>query len=487
MRHTVNEGLHKLFHPRSVAFVGASDKPGKWGSIILGNLKRGDFQGTIYPINPAQDAVQGLKAYSRISDLPETPDLAVIVVPAEGVPGVVNECVAKGIKAGVVISAGFAELGKEGERLQREVVDRARAGGMVLVGPNCNGIMRPPAKLHLAMPPVFPPPGPIAVVTQSGNVGTSIVRRVMKMGFGVSCFVSSGNEADLHCEDYYRYLADDHETKVILSYIEGFRDGKRFLEVAREVTRKKPLIILKAGFTGAGAKAALSHTAALAGSDTAFNGAIRQAGVIRARNIDDLAQIGVGFIRQPLPRGRRVGIVTVGGGWGVLAADACSQAGLEVISLPDETIAELDRFMPSWWTRGNPVDLVAALRPDHLWNSLKCLLQCEQVDGLLLLGIMPALAVNPLTASTMPGVTGEWLQALVESIREAFERIMEMAESHRKPIIVASEFPTSALDLENRMAATLGKTGCVCYFTPEDAARVMADLASYAGYLDRVR
>jgi acyl-CoA synthetase (NDP forming) len=302
----------------------------------------------------------------------------------------------------------------------------------------------------------------------------------MKMGLGVSCFVSSGNEADLHCEDYFRYLAEDKETKVILSYIEGFRDGRRFLEVAREVTRKKPLIMLKAGCTSAGAKAALSHTAALAGSDTTFNGVVRQVGVMRAQDIDHLSQIGAGFIRQPLPRGRRVGIITAGGGWGVLAADACSQAGLEVIALPDETIAALGGFLPSWWNPGNPVDLVAALRPDHLWKSVECLLQCEAVDGLLLLGIVPALPLNPFTAITRVGLTEESLQALVRGIREAFEGLMELAERHKKPVIVASEFPVSALDLENRMAATLGEMGCVCYFKPEDAARVMASLATYA-------
>ena len=319
----IDQRLNKLFHPNSVAFVGASNKPGKWGFMVLSNLINGGFPGSIYPINPGEEEIQGLKTYARVTDVPGIPDLAVIVVPPRSVPSVIQECVAKGIQTGIVITAGFAEVDGGGEKLQREMVELARAGGMVLVGPNCNGIMRPPSKLYVAMPPIFPQPGPLAVVSQSGNVATSIARRGMNIGFGCSCFVSSGNEADLHCEDYFDYLAEDPDTKVILSYIEGFRDGKRFFETAKRVTKKKPLIMLKAGGTTAGAKAAKSHTAALSGSDSAFDGACWQNGVIRAKSIDDLCNIGVGLMGQPLPQGKRVAILTGGGGWGVLAADAC--------------------------------------------------------------------------------------------------------------------------------------------------------------------
>lgn len=479
----VVEKFQPLFHPKSVAFIGASNKPGKWGSIVLTNLINGGFKGAIYPVNPGETEIQGLKSYPRIARVPETPDLAVIVVPPPSVPQVIEECVTRGVRAGVVITAGFAEVGDDGEDLQLEMVNRARAGGMILVGPNCNGIMCPPANLHAAMPPVFPPPGQIAVVAQSGNVATSIARRVIRKGLGISCLVSSGNEADLHCEDFFQYLAEDPETKVILSYIEGFRDGKRFFEIAREVTKKKPIIMLKAGNTSAGAKAAMSHTAALSGSDSAFDGVRRQTGVIRAKNIDDLTHIGLGFIRQPLPRGRRVGVVTAGGGWGVLAADACAEAGLEVLTLPEEAIAELDVFMPAWWNRGNPVDLVAALRPDHLWKALECLLQCGEIDGVILLGIMPALPLRPLPPSASPQEIEKRLQEILMGIRDSFQEFLGLADRYQKPVIVASEFPTTAVDIESRMAGMLGEIGGVCYLTPEDAAMVMASLANYAEYL----
>ncbi len=478
-----NKRLKRLFHPESVAFIGASNKRGKWGSIILANLINGGFTGAIYPINPSEAQIQGLGAYKRIADVPDIPDLAIIVVPPQAVPAVIDECVAKGVQVGVVITAGFAEVGTEGERLQREMVKQARAGGMLLVGPNCNGIMSPPERLHVAMPPIYFPPGPMAVVAQSGNVATSIARRTMKRGFGISRFVSSGNEADLHCEDYFTYLSEDPETRVILSYIEGFRDGRRFFAAAGKVTRKKPIIMLKAGATRIGAKAAKSHTAAMAGSDLAFEGACRQAGVIRAGNMDDLTNIAAGFVGQPLPAGRRVGIVTAGGGWGVLAADACAKAGLEVPALSKETIQELDEFLPAWWSRNNPVDLVAGLKPDHLGKSLECLLRCPALDGILLLGIMPALPLDPLPSSASPEAVEERGRMLLKAVDEAFDKFMGLAHHYQKPVIIASELPFSVENLESRMALMLGQRGYVCYPSPEDAAIVMASLAGYGEYL----
>ena len=479
----IERKFQPLFNPKSVAFIGASNNSGKWGFIVLANLINGGFEGPIYPINPREPEIQGLKAYASAADLPETPDLAVIVTPPLTVPQVIDQCVAKGVRAGLVITAGFAELGGDGERLQQEMVDRARKGKMVLVGPNCNGIMRPSSKLYSAMPPVFPPPGPIAVVAQSGNVATSIVLRAMKNGFGCSCFVSSGNEADLHCEDYFDYMAEDPQTKVILSYIEGFKDGRRFFQVAKRVTKKKPIVMLKAGGTTAGARAAKSHTASLAGTDLTFDGACKQAGVIRAKDMDELRNIGAGLIRQPLPRGRRVGIVTAGGGWGVLAADACARAGLEVATLPKETIAELDGFLPPWWSRSNPVDLVAGLREGALIKSLESLLRCPKLDGVILLGIMAALPVELLPRSASQDVIKRRAEAMLRIIIDVYDQFMGLADMYQKPVVIGSEFPFAIGDLENQMATMLGEKGYICYPRPDDAAVVMASLASYAEYL----
>jgi acyl-CoA synthetase (NDP forming) len=471
----VDRRLASLFRPRSIAFVGASNAPRKWGYLVLANLINGGFEGAIYPVNPKEPEVQGIKACESIARIPEVPDLAVIVVPPPSVPGVIDECVAKGVRAGVIITAGFAEVGPDGERMEREMVERARKGGMCLAGPNCNGIMIPSLKLYSAMPPVFPPPGPLGVVAQSGNVATSIARRGMKNGFGCSCFVSTGNEADLHCEDYFGFLADDPDTKVILTYVEGFRDGRRFFEVAREVTRKKPIVMIKGGGTEAGARAAMSHTASLAGADQAFAGACRQAGVIRAWDLDNLVNIGAGVMRQPLPKGNRVGILTGGGGWGVLAADASARAGLEVVRLPEATLRELDGILPPWWSRSNPVDLVAGLREGDLANSLECLLRCPAVDGVVLLGIMPAIPLRPLPASAGAEAVAERIQAIVRIAVEVFDGLMELADRHEKPVVIGSEiFPAG--DLETQLAEALGSRGYVCYPKPEDAVAVMAAL-----------
>ena len=472
-----------LFQPRSVAFIGASNNTNKWGSIILANLINGGFEGPIYPINPQESEIRGLKSYARVADLNETPDLAVIVIPPSAIPPVIDQCVAKGIRAGLVITAGFAEAGIDGKQLQREMVNRARRGGMVLVGPNCNGMMRPSWKLYSTMDSLSPPPGPMAVVSQSGNVGVSIMRQLLRKGIGCSFYVGIGNEAYLHCEDYFGYMVDDPDTKVILSYIEGLKDGRRFFETAKKVTKKKPIVMLKAGATSAGAKAAESHTAALAGSDLAFDGACRQAGVIRANDIEDLCNIGMAFIGQPLPKGKRIGIITAGGGWGVLAADACVKAGLEVPALPVDTIAELDRFLPAWWSRSNPVDLVGGLRPDHMRKSLESLLRCAEIDGIVLLGLMAALPVEPEPASATQDVVMRRTDDMIRMVSEVFDDFICLAEPYQKPVIIGSEFPSTVPGFENLLAPRLGEKGYICYPQPDDAAKVMASLAGYAQYV----
>ncbi len=476
----ITRKFESMFNPRSVAFLGASKDPTKWGFRILANLISGGFQGQIYPVNPREEEILGLRVYRSVADIPETPDLAVIVVPPSSVVPVVKDCVSKGIEAGVVITAGFAEIGDDGERLQREMVEVAHSGGMILVGPNCNGIMNPSSKLHPQMPSIFPPPGPIAIVAQSGNVATSIARRAMIKGFGCSKFISSGNEADLHCEDYLEYLAQDPQTKVILSYIEGFKDGPRFFQTAKRVSRKKPIVMLKAGETPAGATAARSHTASLAGSDAVFEAVCKQAGVIRARDLDELLNIGVALLRQPLPPGRRVGIVTAGGGWGVLAADACAKLGLDVVSLPEETLMELDSFLPTWWNRGNPIDLVAGTRRDDLVKSVELLLRCPVVDGVMLLGIVPALPAERLSPLARKNEGERWEKAILLMIADIFDQLNRMAEKHQKPVIVASELPFADADFESKMTSALGQRSHVCYDMPHQAAKVLAGLARYS-------
>lgn len=476
----MSEVLHRfepLFSPRSVTFIGASKDQMKWGFIVLNNLINGGFKGKIYPVNPRESEILNLKVYHSVDQVPEVTDLAVIVTPPSSVPQVIEDCSRKGIKAGVVITAGFAEVGDEGERLQREMADIARRGDMILVGPNCNGIVSPASSLYPWMPPyVFPKPGPLALVSQSGNVGISVISRGMNRGLGFSYFVATGNEAHLNVADFIEFFGEDPETKVILSYVEGIREGRRFLEVAKMVTRIKPIVMIRAGETTAGARAALSHTAALSGSESAVAAAMRQAGIIRARDIHELFDIGAAFIRQPLPKGRRVGIVTDGGGWGVLAADACAKAGLEVVQLPNETIRELDGFLPPWWSRGNPVDLVAGIREGDVKNSIEALLRCPQVDGVILLGLRGSPAKRDDGSPS-------FLSLITSTPDDLVNNAVQMMDEYGKPVILASDTSFGGVDMSKDLAAILGDKGLVCYALPDQAAVAFSSLAQYGEYL----
>jgi acyl-CoA synthetase (NDP forming) len=384
------KALDHLFRPRSVAFVGATEKLNKWGFIVFNNLITGGYEGRLYPVNPGRATVLGLTAYPSVRAIPGDVDLAVFTVPAKEVPAALDDCLHKRVKAGVVISAGFKELGGEWADVEAELVKKARAGGMVLVGPNGQGICNPAAKLFAWMPHLyFPRPGSVAVISQSGNVQGILVAEVQKAGFGVSKGVSSGNEADLRSEDYYEYLAEDPETEVILSYLEGVSDGRRFIAGARRASEKKPIIALKGGRTGSGSSAARSHTGAMAVDDRLFDAACRQAGIVRARTMDEAGIIAGSFLNRPLPRGKRVGIITGGGGLGVVAADACAELGLEVVKLSDATLAKIGAMMPAWWSPGNPVDLVAGMNFQVVIPVMDLLMQSNEIDALLLLFIGP--------------------------------------------------------------------------------------------------
>jgi acetate---CoA ligase (ADP-forming) len=475
--------LEPLFNARSVTFVGASNDPTKWGFNTLKHIIDGGFQGKIYPVNPKESEILGLKVYKTIADLPETPDLAVIIVPPPAVPAVINECVSKGVKAGIIITAGFAELGGEGTRLQQEIVEIAGNGGMVFVGPNCNGVMSPWNNQYVQFPSFFVPPGPVAVIAQSGNVMDSLALQILNHGFGCSACIASGNEAVLHCEDYLEYLAGDPYTKVILSYIEGFKNGERFLAVARKVSKKKPIVMLKAGKTAAGAQAAASHTAALAGSDSVFDAVCKQSGVIRARSLDEMLNIGLALLRQPLPQGRRLGIVTAGGGWGVLAADACAQLGFDVVRLPEGTINELDKILPAWWNRGNPVDLVAGAGADNLFKAVDLVMQCPGVDALMFLSLMPALRMGSFDAPQDKSNREIWGEKMIESVALAMDEFNALADKHHKPIIIASEYMWANNYEQAGITFRLGQHNAVCYRMPGEAASVLDALVKYSEYV----
>lgn len=475
--------LSPLFDARSVTFVGASNDTGKWGFRTLKHLLDGGFQGRVYPVNPRESEILGLKVYRNIAALPETPDLAVIIVPPRAVLEAIRDCVAKGIRAGIIITAGFAELGGEGSSLQQEIVETARQGGMVFVGPNCNGIMSPWNRQHIQFPAFFVPPGPIAVIAQSGNVLDALALQAKMHGFGCSQCIASGNEALLHCADYLEYLGKDDRTRVVLCYVEGFKDGQRFLEVAREVSRKKPVLMLKAGKTRAGARAAVSHTAAVAGEDAVFEAVCRQTGVIRVGSLDEMLDAGLAFLRQPLPRGRGLGIVTAGGGWGVLAADACAELGFDVVQLPRETLRELDKILPAWWNRGNPVDLVAGAAVDNIYKAVELVMQCPSVDAMMFLSLMPALRMGGFSAPRDEETRAPWAKKMTEEVARAMDAFNALADRYGKPIVVASEYMWATHGEQAEINFALGGHNAVCYRMPGRAARVLDALAKYGEFL----
>ena len=385
MGRSLVQELEPLFNPRSVAVIGATNNRNKWGFSTFSSTLSG-FKGKVYPVNNRDSEILGHKAFKSVTDIPGPVDLAVFVIPAPSIPSVMEDCVVKGVKAGVIITAGFAETGDEGRKLQDEVVRIARKGGIRFVGPNCMGFWSASSNLRAFMFPMPVSDGPLAFVSQGGNVGGAVVMSGYERGTGFRRYVSCGCAAEMQIEDYIEYFGEDPEVRVILAYIEGLNDGKRFVEKVKRVTTKKPVIALKPGRTTAAAIAIRSHSGALAGSDAIYEAAFRSAGVVRVEGPEELLDVAIGFLTQPLPRGRNVAIVTPGGSYGVLCADACASQGLNVIKLPEETIAALDKIFPPRWSRGNPVDPAGDRNFIAYVTAPEKLLKLDEVDSLIYMG-----------------------------------------------------------------------------------------------------
>ena len=471
--------IHRVFHPRSLAMIGATRSVTKWGFIVLARLVNQGFPGKVYPVNPKEKTILGLPAYPSILDVPEVVDLAVITTPAAAVPEVMDQCGKKGVPAALVITSNFSETGPEGAALEKKVADIARGHGMVMVGPNSMGIFSASAKLTCLMAPVLPRPGKVACIAQSGNVGTHFLFRGYLRGVGFNKFVSSGNEADLKFDDYLDYFGHDPETSVIVAYLEGLDPGNRFVEVAKEVTRTKPIIILKGGRTEAGGRAAASHTGALAGSGGIYTGLFRQTGVIQAETNKEVVELARALESQPLPKGKRVGILTRGGGWGVITADACAEAGLTLAELSAETLAALDQHLPPYWSRGNPVDLVAVLSSQVYLECLRILIADPGVDAVLALGAnVEAQADNVLQAmekiQKVPSEEVERIkQRSLEEGRAFVQGILDLVSHRGKPALMVGRW-TASRDWDTRLQMLA---------EPEEAARLLAKMVGYAEYL----
>lgn len=378
-----------FFKPKTIAVIGASNDPLKLGYEVFKNLKKYK-DGRVYPVNVKDEVVQGVKAYKNVKDIPDEVDLAVIVVPKKFVKQTIIDCGEKGVKGIVLITAGFGETGEEGKREERELVEIAHKYGMRIIGPNCVGIMN----THNSMNATFimdAKKGDIAFVSQSGALGAGIVYKTVKEGIGFSKFISIGNMADVDFSELMEYLADDEESKAIALYIEGVKDGRKFMEVARKVTKKKPVIVLKAGKSESGARAASSHTGSLAGSYRIYEAAFKQTGILVANTIDEMLSMARAFT-QPLPRGNKVAIMTNAGGPGVLTADEIDKYGLKLANLREETMQKLREFLPPMAAVRNPVDMIASARGEEYYRTAKLLLEDENVDMLIVICVVPTFA-----------------------------------------------------------------------------------------------
>lgn len=378
-----SQPLDAFFAPRNVAVIGASEKAGSVGRTLLWNLISSPFGGTVFPINPKRKSVLGIKAYPSIADVPEPIDLVAIATPAATVPNIISECVAADVKAAIIISAGFKEIGPEGIALEQEILEKAKAGNLRIIGPNCLGVMSPTNSLNATFASAIAAPGNVGFISQSGALCTSILDWSFRENVGFSAFISIGSMLDVDWGDLIYYLGDDPNTESIVIYMESIGDARSFLSAAREVALTKPIIVIKAGRTAAAAAAAASHTGALAGSDEVLNAAFRRCGVLRVDTIDELFNMAEVLAKQPRPKGNRLTILTNAGGPGVLTTDALISHGGKLAPLSAETLAALDELLPPHWSHHNPIDILGDADPERYAESIEIALKDPNSDGLL--------------------------------------------------------------------------------------------------------
>lgn len=468
------EALDKILMPGSVAVIGASTDPFKWGYMLLNAVKQSGFEGSLYPINPKADEIQGLKCYASVRDVPGDVDMALVVVPARFVPSVFEDMKAKGVKGAVVITSGFSETGDEGRQMIKQILDTAE-GSTRFIGPNCMGVTSSKARLSALMIPFLHESGDVAFISQSGGYGLQLYLRASAMGVGIGKFISSGNESDLKGWNYLEYFGQDPDTKIIAMYIEGLKDGRRWYETAKEVTKSKPIVAIKVGVTEAGSKAAASHTGSIAGSDKVYDAAFRQAGVIRAYDAAEMFDFVKGLLYCPLPQGPNIGIVSNSGGVAVETADRLIQNGLKVPTFSEEAQEEVKQLIPEFGNPKNPVDLTATLNMNSFLNVPDIVLKQPEIHGMITISLGTS-----IIKTMFPDVPEEDLQGMYEWINGT---LLKTYNKYDKPVIVIDP----AADVAGASAKILEKEKVPVYTTPERAADVMGVLYRRKLYLDRVK
>jgi acetyl coenzyme A synthetase (ADP forming)-like protein len=455
--------VRRFLEPRAVAVIGASRRRDTVGGAVFHNLLESGFDGVVYPVNPATEVVQSVRAYRCIGNVPDDVDLAVIAVQAPAVVEVARECAEKGVSSLVVLSAGFAEVGAGGTELQRELVETCRRAGMRLIGPNCLGVIANAdgSRLNATFAPGAPPPGNVGFVTQSGALGLALIELAGDRGLGVSSFASIGNRADITGNDILEYWEGDPETSVALLYIESFSDPGRFSRVARRVGREMPVVVVKSGRSVAGERATGSHTGALvSASDVTVDALFEQAGVIRTETLAELLDVASLLGNQPLPQGPRVGILTNAGGPGIMCADACEAAGLEVPELPRAVREALAEHLPAEASIANPVDMIATASAEQYRRSIATLSSWDGIDALIVIFIRPLLTRAEEVAETVAA-------AVATMTRRIPVQAVFMSESDRAAMAASGDIPT--------------------HLYPEDAARALGRVMRHVRWRSRSR
>jgi acetyltransferase len=462
--------LDCIFNPKSVAVIGASNQRGKWGYVMLEHIIQGGFKGCIYPINPKGGEIQGLKAYTNIKDVPGTIDLVVIGIPAPLVQAAVEDCAAKGVKGLIIVTAGYAEMGEEGKKLQEKLAQTVRDCDMKLVGPNCVGIQSASSNLN-ATPLAFVK-GNVGFLCQSGNLSEDMRLLLQQRGWGFSRLISMGNQVGIGFDEYLKYLADDPTTKVVLLHIEAVKDGHKFMEAARKVVKNKPVVALKVGETEAGARAIMSHTASLAGNFQIYQAAFKQLGIVPCSDIADLVDLGGTLAQLPPLKDRRIAVLTDGGGHGALASDALERAGFKMPVISQDTQQKLRAVLMPQSQVGNPVDFAGAAEYD-LWRYVQVtdiILNDKDIDGFLIVGALFGLYSE---------MFGPELKDLELNVTR---ELCKLAKKYAKPVIMHN-MPVG----DNEPLKILREGGIPIYYKVETAVRCMAALAEYGAYLEKAK
>ncbi|MFX1282541.1 MAG: acetate--CoA ligase family protein [Promethearchaeota archaeon] len=439
--------LNPIFEPQAIALVGASDKISSWGFIVAHNIVQNNYTGQFFPVNPKREEILGYKSYPSILDIPKEVqlDLVIIIIPAKSVLSILEQAKQRNVHHVVIISAGFRESGEEGRKLEEKIVAYAQQNSIRIIGPNGMGVVSTRVNLTAVMWPVTGlKQGGMAFVSQSGNIGTIGLTVASRRGIGLNVYVSAGNMADLTMADYLEYFGRyDSQTKVIGFYVEGVQNPRRFVKLVKEISKNKPVIILKAGGTTAGSRAALSHTGAITGDDQVFRNILENAGAILVDSLDEMFDLVLVFslwAEMKFPRGKVV-ILTRGGGWGVMAADECSRQGINLVPLNENAYKKIDQLLPPYWSKGNPIDTVASLNLNDVKEIIQIIFdEMPMVEAIFLLGV-GGIAYLANLAKKSPFILDEnkdQLDLISDLEVDLFKEVIKLSRSYNKPILITT-------------------------------------------------